>query len=313
MGLTGGLTGGPNIGLIGCGRWGLNILRDLKSCGADVHVVSRSNLPAAEAGGAASAQTDIALLGAMDGYVVATPTNTHATVIEQLLPTGRPIFVEKPMTADVTSARRIAKEASGRLFVMDKWRYHPGIEAMRAEIAGGRTGKVLAINLTRWSWGQPHTDVSALWILAPHDLSILNHLTGSIPPLRNAVEWSTRVPGLGFTAEMGGGEGPHATLSISIVSPEHRRRCLVVGEHATLELRESHDAKVFVRDGAPGSASAAASTIETGNGMPLLAELKAFLHFISGGPAPMSSAAEGLAVVERVAEIEAALQSNPSA
>lgn len=297
------------IGLIGCGRWGSNILRDLRSCGAEVHVVAKNNLSLAKAGGAASTHQDIAQLAAMDGYVVATPTITHAAVIEGLLATGRPIFVEKPMTADVASARRIAKEAAGRLFVMDKWRYHPGIDAMRREIAGGRTGKVVAINLVRWSWGQPHSDVSPLWILAPHDLSILLHLTGSIPPLKSAVEWATQSPGLGFTALMGAEDGPFVTLSVSIASPEHRRRCLVVGEKATLELRESHDTTVFVRDGAPGSAAAIANTIETSNEMPLLAEIKSFLHFVAGGPPPMSSAAEGLAVVERLSEIETALLS----
>ena len=103
-------------------------------------------------------------------------------MLDRVLALGPPIFVEKAMTADVASARRVAAAGEGRLFVMDKWRYHPGVEAMRAEIAAGRVGDVLAIRTERWAWGHPHPDIGPLWILAPHDLSIVLHLMGDIPP-----------------------------------------------------------------------------------------------------------------------------------
>ena len=48
--------------------------------------------------------------------------------------------------------------------------------------------------------------------------------------------------------------------------------------------------------------------------MPLLAEIEHFLAFLCGGPAPMSTAREGLLIVERVAAIESAIAaSNVSA
>ena len=40
--------------------------------------------------------------------------------------------------------------------------------------------------------------------------------------------------------------------------------------------------------------------------MPLLLELQAFLRHLQGGPPPMTSASEGLLIVERTAEIERA-------
>jgi predicted dehydrogenase len=299
----------PRIGLIGCGRWGRLILRDLLACRAEVHVVVPSEETQARASvlGAASTVTAIAALPPMDGYIVASPTITHAAIIAELLPTGRPIFTEKPMTADVVSARRLAAEAGDRLFVMDKWRYHPGVEAMRQEIAAGHAGEVLSIRMTRWGWGNPHDDVSALWILAPHDLSILQHLIGTIPPLRFAVAAIKAKPDLGFTVHLGTAEGPTVSLDIGIASPEHRRRCLIIGSRATLELRDGYDQSIFVREGAPGDPAAIERSIAVGSAMPLLSEIERFLAFLGGGPAPMSSAEEGLAVVERLAEIEAAL------
>ena len=53
------------------------------------------------------------------------------------------------MTADAASARRLAERAPDRLFVMDKWRYHPGVEAMRREARSGRLGRVLTIRTSR--------------------------------------------------------------------------------------------------------------------------------------------------------------------
>ena len=107
-----------------------------------------------------------------------------------------------------------------------------------------------------------------------------------------------------FLAEKG---LPSVEFSIGTVSPDHRRRCLVVGSKATLELRDGYDSKIFVRRGAPGAQGAAADSIDVGEGMPLLAEIERFLAYIAGGPPPLSSAADGLLVVERLAEIEDAL------
>jgi predicted dehydrogenase len=297
------------IGLIGCGRWGRLILRDLLACGVEVHVVARSedSRTGARALGAVSAGSDLAAIGTMDGFVVATPTATHAAIIERLLPTGRPIFVEKPMTADLASARRLVVAAADRLFVMDKWRYHPGIVAMRVEIAAGRAGEVLAIQSARLGWGNPHNDVSALWILAPHDLAIALHLIGSLPPVRAVQPLIARNPNLGFTAFLADDGLPSVEFSIGIASPDHRRRCMVVASRMTMELRDGYDRQIFLRDGAPGAADASARTMDVGDEMPLLAEIKSFLDHLAGGPAPLSSAADGLLVVERLSQIEAAL------
>jgi predicted dehydrogenase len=299
------------IGLIGCGRWGSLILRDLVACGAEVHVVARSEASRARAraGGATSVAGDVAALARMDGFIVATLTITHAAVIESLLPTERPIFVEKPMTADLASARRLTAAAGDRLFVMDKWRYHPGIEAMRAEIAAGRAGEVLAIQSVRLGWGNPHPDVSALWILAPHDLAMALHLIGWLPRVRAVQPLTPRDPSLGLTAFLAEEGLPSVEFTIGVASPDHMRRCLVVGSKATLELRDGYDTEIFIREGAPGAADATARSIDVGSRMPLRAEIERFLGYIAGGPPPLSSAADGLLIVQRVAEIEAALAS----
>jgi predicted dehydrogenase len=296
------------IGLIGCGAWGQHILRDLKGCGAIVHVVapserSRRNAAEHRADSIVQRLTD---LPPVDGYVVAAPTSLHADLIEALLPSGRPIFAEKPMTSDPASARRIVQAAGDRVFVMQKWRYHPGIERIRQEIASGGLGEILGIHIQRWGWGCPHSDVNAIWILMPHDLSIVLHWLNEIPPVKLV---RPTLPGAIDTAlivQLGRAGGPPVTIDMSIAAPEHRRTFTIVGSKASLELRDSYETEIRVRRGAPADPVAKPDTIAIGQDMPLLLEVRAFLAHLDGGPPPMTSAQEGLLIVERTAEIEAA-------
>jgi predicted dehydrogenase len=245
-------------------------------------------------------------LPAVDGYVVAAPTSLHADIIDALIPSGRPIFTEKPMSNDLERARRIVDTAGNRVFVMDKWRYHPGIERIRQEIAGGAVGDLQGIHIQRWGWGCTHRDVSAIWTLIPHDLSILLHWLGGIPPLRCVQPTLTGRFDGGVIALLREMSGPPITIDMSIAAPEHRRTFTIVGAKATLELRDSYETEIRVRRGAPADLNASSEIIEIGQDMPLLLELQAFLAYLEGGPPPMTSAREALLTVERTAEIQAA-------
>ena len=163
------------VALVGCGRWGRHILRDLVALGCEVIVTARSDesRTRAEHGGAALVVESVADLPAVDGAVVSTPTTTHARVVEELLAGGMPVFVEKPLTDDPAGARALADAAPERLFVMHKWRYHPGIEALAAIASSGELGPVAAVRTSRVGWGNPHGDVDGVWMLAPHDISIV--------------------------------------------------------------------------------------------------------------------------------------------
>ena len=139
------------VGLVGCGAWGRHILRDLVALGCDVPVVARSreSIARAEEGGAAEIVADIASLPALDGAVVATPATTHAAVVEELLGRDVPVFCEKPLTDDPIAAERLAALAPDRLFVMDKWRYHPGVLELGAIVRERRLGTVSGIRTVR--------------------------------------------------------------------------------------------------------------------------------------------------------------------
>lgn len=294
------------VGLVGCGRWGRLILRDLKTLGCHVAVVahgpaSREN---AAAGGADEIVDAIADLPEVDGAVVATPTITHAETILKLLLRKIPVFCEKPLTSDVEAARTVVRQGGERVFVMDKWRYHKGVEMLAAIARSGELGPVLGIKSYRLGWGNPHDDVDLTWILLPHDLSIALEILSELPrPVRAVAEHDAH----GLVSLTGWLEGT-AWLIVEVGgrSPEHRRSVELRCRDGIAVLDDAYESHIRVLGTGAGQVGGMPSAWEKrpiAEDMPLRAELSAFVGYLSGGPAPRSSAREGLEVVEIIDQL----------
>ncbi|MCG8457269.1 MAG: Gfo/Idh/MocA family oxidoreductase [Holophagales bacterium] len=289
------------IALVGCGAWGRHVLRDLKQLGCHVTVLARSEATAERAtgGGADRLVRRFEDLPEVDGAVVVTPTSNHGATIEPLLERRIPIFVEKPLSCRLDEASRLVEAAPDRLFIMDKWRYHPGVEAL-AEIArDGELGEVVGLRTTRLGWGNPHDDVDAIWVLAPHDLSIALEILDHIPEPRTAVADRTPHGASGLSALLG--ERPWLLLDVGVRSVERRREVHVMGTRGVAYLGGGYADHIEVRLEPESGAEPLRRPISTE--LPLLRELRAFVDHLGGGPPPRSSAREGLAVVETVARL----------
>lgn len=291
------------VGLVGCGHWGRHILRDLVSLGCDVPVVARSpeSVARAKEGGAHVIVPDVASLpDALDGAVVATPTTTHAAVLDEVLDRGIPVFVEKPLTDDPEAATRLAARAPETLFVMDKWRYHSGVRQLAAIAREGRLGAVAGLRTVRVGWGNSHDDTDPVWILAPHDVAIGYEIFGAFGRPQCAVAQWLDGAAVHLSATLVGDAWWHL-LEVSGRAATRRRAVELHCEAGVAVLSDGWDDHVSVfRDGPDGVLE---DRIETPGELPLLAELRAFVEHLRGGAPPRSSAVEGAATVAVIAEL----------
>lgn len=288
----------------GCGRWGRNILRDLRTLGVEVAVVDpdpAARMHATQQGALAFEHAEQAG-PEPDGFIVAVPTALHADVIEGLLASGRPIYVEKPLTDSPARAREIARRCGRRnLFVMEKWRHHPGVQALRQIAESGELGAVRGLRTTRVQWNQPHADVDSIWTLAPHDLSIACTILGKLPEPRWAASEGFRESGEGLVAVFG--QDPWFVMEISTIHPQTRREVRLVCEHGLAILDDPLGDHVKIMGPASRGAAFEPERRAISQDLPLMLELEAFVDYLGGGPDPLCGIDEALASVEVIAAL----------
>ncbi len=296
-----------SIGLIGCGRWGKNILRDLCQLNTKVAVIDPSISAQTEAIniGAYSIHNDIMKeMNQLDGFIISSPTITHAEIIKKLVHFNKPIFVEKPLTCNINTARDLENICKDNIFVMDKWRYHPGIQELSCIINSGELGNIQAIQTYRLGWGCFHDDVDSLWILLPHDLSIALHLLGNLFPVKSLSTLIEDEPSQGISITLQGENTPKIIIEMSILHPITKRSVVVIGDQGSAQLGNADDNFVILcKKDVSGQPSKVIKKIETSSIKPLFLELQTFLQYLQGGPSPKSSLKEGILIVEKISEI----------
>jgi len=286
------------IGLIGCGTWGRKILSHLRELGCRVVVFDPSERAcrAAIEHGAITAQPQ--LVGKADGWIIASPASTHSNVLAQLTHSGSPIFVEKPFTTDLASARRYADNP--RIFVMHIWRYHRAIQLLASLARDGRIGQIKLVRSSRTNWTSPRTDVDPVWTLAPHDLSLALEILGEIPEPKAA--WSERHQGRPVGLIGICGTDPALVFEVSSRFADKRREVRVHGTDGVISWRDEQP-WVEVHKGNRSSSECAIVKIPFSGDSALRTELQTFVEYLRGGPPPPTTAREGAAVVEALLEL----------
>jgi len=303
------------IALVGCGRWGRNILRDLVSLDCSVSVYDPD--PGVQAGLSTELAQNCQFVPELnqlnedfDGFVVASPTDTHYQNLMVLIPYGRPIFCEKPMCADTEQAAEIARLAPDQVFVMEKWRYHEGIRALAEIAASGELGPVQQLRTIRVQLGQFHRDVDGCWILTPHDLSIVDQILGSVPPLVTVRgDWTGKNLD-GVLAVFG--NKPTAIIETSSRRPYPSRQVILSceGGLAALESPLAEHINIIRFNNSATIAGEQTEQRKIPASMPLHEELKQFCEFLQGGPKPLVNAIKGAEMVRQIAQLRTTI-SNP--
>jgi predicted dehydrogenase len=297
------------IGLIGCGRWGKFILRDLISMGCNVVVLALSNKTAKtakeECANKVVSNYPALLEEQCDGFVIASPTNTHLQVIKELLVTGKPIFTEKPLSNNVSETKSLLGQlADYPLYVMDKWKYHNGILKLAELINSGKYGKVTQLTLRRTQWRSPHQDVDPVWILIPHDISIAQLLLGKTPKAIYAT---------GNKVEEDFIHSLHAILQVEqskiIIEVSGDSACVersvhVVCEHASFYLANAYTDSIQMMETKVNKFGDKPTNIQFNVNMPLFDELNSFVNFLSNPQVPLqSSFTHGYETIELIEQL----------
>jgi predicted dehydrogenase len=305
----------PRVAVLGCGYWGSNHIRTLKSLGA-LHAVSDSNHARAE--GFASEQDclavapqELAMRDDVDAIVMALPPQHHAEYAIKAVENGKDVLVEKPIALTVADAERsvAAAHANARVFMTGHvLRFHPAFVKLKWLIDNEELGEVRYIHSHRLGLGKFHTENDALWDLAPHDLSMILAITGSAP-VEVRGEGAALLDHLSDFAHlhMRFPNGLRSHLFTSRLNPYRERRLTVVGTKAmaVFDDVEPWARKLAVyrhavwQDSGQWAFTANEPTyIPVEEGMPLTRELEHFLACIETRGEPLTSGEEAIDVLK---------------
>src|SRR2546422_114566 len=175
------------IGVIGYGYWGPNIVRNLRGLeGCQVAAVCDRSPAAlkrvAQAHPGLPVTADPAELltsPEIDAIAVVTPVCTHFELAKAALENGKHVFIEKPFTLTTPEAEKLIELADRknlRIMVDHTFLFTGAVRKIRQLIEEGVLGDLYYYDSTRVNLGLFQHDVSVIWDLAPHDLSIMDFL-----------------------------------------------------------------------------------------------------------------------------------------
>jgi predicted dehydrogenase len=324
------------VALVGYGYWGPNLLRNYCELpGADVRWVcdrrpealnkAKSRYPAV----AVTTDLEVVLSDeSVDAVLVATPISTHFAIAKAALEAGKHVFVEKPMTHDTATACELVELAAERsltLMVGHTFVFSPPVRKVKELINAGELGEIYFITTQRVNLGLHQKDVSVIWDLAPHDLSILYHWLGEAPTSVNVTGRGCIVPSIPDVAfiNLRFPSGVVAEIQASWLSPVKLRRTIVVGSQKMLVYDDTENVeKVKLYDHGvefedPQDYGEFQLSYRTGDivapkisgAEPLWLEAQHFVHCVRSGEAPVTDGWAGLRVVASLEAAQASLDS----
>lgn len=322
-------------GVIGYGYWGPNfvrVLRSLPECRLLGVVDPREEALVSAArmhpGVGLFRTVDDLLEAGVDAVAVATPASTHYAIGKRLLEAGIDVLIEKPLALSVRDGRELAEIAEARrrvLMVGHLLEYHPALVQFRDIVRSGELGDLYYLYTTRVNLGKVRAAESALWDLAPHDVSIIRFLTDARPVRVSAQGGTYLRQGLEDVvfATITFEGGIVANLHVSWLDPHKVRRVTVVGNRRMAvfdDMEPTEKIRVIDRgiDTTEHYESFQDAITErlgdirippVAHGEPLRIEVAHFLECVTDRTPPRTGAASGLRVLQILEAIEKSVRS----
>jgi len=321
------------VGVVGLGYWGPNLARNFDRLpGAELayccDLVDENRAKAAVNFPRATITDDLdVLLGddSLDAIVVASSVPTHYDLGMRVLQAGKHAMIEKPMALKAAQAEELVRTADeqGRLLMVGHLlEYHPAVRKVKDLLAAGELGSTYYVYANRLNLGKVRADENALWSLGPHDISVINYLTGEEPEEVSAQGQCFLQPSVedvvfGYIKFPSGMLGhlhvswldPHKTRKITVVGAEKMvvfddmesdRKVTVYDKGAYKVKYESYGEYVSLRFGD-------IHIPRISNEEPLKLECQHFVDCIVEGKQPLSDGRDGLNVVRVLEAMERSL------
>lgn len=323
-----------NVGVVGLGYWGPNILRVLSEAG-NVRVRWMCDLDQGRLERFARRYPSITpttqfedLLNdpRVEAVLIATPVFTHFDLAIRSLQAGKHTFVEKPLAPSASEADELielARERDLTLMCGHTFVYSPPVRAVKDLLDRGELGEIYFISSSRVNLGLHQSDVSVIWDLAPHDFSILRYWIEEIPSVVATTGRDSVVPGIPDVAfvTMTFGSGLLANVELSWLAPSKLRRTVLVGSEKMVAYEDGSPEPVRVFDQGvvlndPESFGEYQLSYRTGDivspridgSEPLAIELADFVQAVQAGVPPESDAGLARDVVLMIEAAERSLE-----
>lgn len=179
-----------NVGIIGLGHWGPNILRNMAEHDrigvnwvCDVSGEALDKFQHLYPANCRISRNASEVIGdpALDAVVIVTPASTHYSLAKQALLAGKHVLCEKPLTIRSDHARELVELAEAKnlkLMVGHTFLFNDAIDKLKDLVDHEVLGRIYYITANRTHLGLIRRDVDVLWDLAPHDVATMIHVLG---------------------------------------------------------------------------------------------------------------------------------------
>ena len=181
-----------NVGIVGFGYWGPNVARNFNSTpGAKVVAISDADEKSLQRAAVSypgvrmeKECNRVRTAKDIDVVAIVTPVSSHFEIAQKALSNGKHIFIEKPFTASVSEAEiliELADKNNLKIMVDHTFLFTGAVKKIKELIDDGILGDLYYFDSIRVNLGLFQKDVNVVWDLAPHDLSIMDHLLNMDP------------------------------------------------------------------------------------------------------------------------------------
>lgn len=181
-----------NVGVVGCGYWGPNLIRNLRSlpdcrlkvmCDLNEDRIRHLRTLYPEVEG----ETDflkVANRPDIDAVVIATSVRLHYPMAKACLLAGKHTLIEKPMAASTAECEELIEIAERKgliLMVGHTFLYSAAVRKIKEIVDNRDIGDLRYISARRLNLGLFQKDINVAWDLAPHDISIILYIMQESP------------------------------------------------------------------------------------------------------------------------------------